>query len=408
MASWSGQSTPLQFTIGLTFIAPAAQPRLQSLSRVYRDAVYRGLDAEGCHFRLARQLQQAGLDAAFELTLREEDCEDDPYRTRALATTIRCNKTLRIIDPYTMPETAPAPAWLSSYADGLADILLPLRYWVVKPPPPYYVSPWSNPSRRLCWTELRTPNLFEAEVAAGLPRVEQALGIAQGAAHGGLDSLGGLYVDVSPISGLTLRQAQCAVTLVALLEVGLLFPLSTGCRRDRHGALLDCAKIFLYQRAPRAADEGFVRDMTDYLPADLLAAYDNREMLRLWGLPDLSDVSVMVEAETEGLRCALNVKGHPHPDGSIRHSLEFSYAEASFSKTHVAQWTVLILTIVKVACLPPARFRDVVACLCQIKPPYDRPRWEYLLRQLKNAAPGNMGYEIDEAYWVERRLLYEG
>ncbi|PHH82587.1 hypothetical protein CDD82_5512 [Ophiocordyceps australis] len=379
------EDVELQFGLELEFVAPP--DRYTSFG--YSGFIERVLQEEACFFRLAKQLNDAGLPAAFELCLTERECEDNPHRIEAPRRSIFDN--WRVIDPAT---TILDTKTTHKY-----------QYWLVKPE-----CLDSEVPRTWISTELNSPILNQVEVQNGFPNVNRALKAISNECqpHGAhINSGCGLHVHVSPVSGLTNIQAKCVAAMLFLIDDHLLYELCSRNRREEHSAMKQTT--FAPLRQARSGID-IVRRATaagvnNYLPKSLLDQYGS-QMRNLWETNGLWDLSKAVKGNflLKGKpRSTLRVSIVRRRDGMPSNTLEFRHAQSSFSHKFVQQWTALILGIFKVACLPAAKYKRIMLWLFNITSTTPRQdAWLPLLHTIRNSVPGNWAEEIDVAYWVER------
>ncbi|RDA83664.1 hypothetical protein CP532_4671 [Ophiocordyceps camponoti-leonardi (nom. inval.)] len=386
----------LQFGIELEFVAPPmAEPPI--LSRRYPNYIPQNLRREGCFLQMAQLLQGNGLPSAMDLLLTESDCEEDPYRVDAPVGAI-VNKDLRVMDPKSIPDKR-----------AVVDKQIRFHYWMFKPE-----CDLTSREQYVMWseTELNSPILPESEVATGFPRVAKALRLIAECHEAGMhiNERCGLHVQISPVHGLTARQAKQAVTIVYIIEPYLLFHFCHPSRQNAHKPITLAKFAKLKHGLTPSRNEILDIKLREWMPLPLLTVHGNR-LRSLWDdANDLEDVSQLLDIlpdnpPKERARCGLNVNGHCNSKDNWTYTLEFRYAQASFNQEFVANWITLLFAIGKVSCLPAPEFREVVTKLWEVTKVAPKPEeaWRPLLHIIGDAVPTEEGISLDASYW-ERRL----
>ncbi|KAF4584157.1 hypothetical protein GQ602_005530 [Ophiocordyceps camponoti-floridani] len=388
-----------QFGIELEFVSPpmAEIIMLKHETKIPRELVTRDLRREGCFYNLALLLQSNGLPSAMEIILTESECGEDPYRNDAPQGSL-VKKDVRIMDPSDIPH----------------DISKDLRFhfWMFKPE-----CDLTNQAMYSFWseTELNTPILHESEAKSGFPRINKALELIAQAHDAGVhvNQYCGLHVQISPVTGLTPRQAAKVITIVFLVEHCLLFHLCHPTRRTRHETIMQSQFASIKRGFTPSRNEILDIELRDWMPMSLLAIHGDR-LRKVWdSANEVADVSHClffpenkIVNHTE--RCALNINGH-HYNDTWTYTLEFRHAQSSFNKEFVANWTTLLLAIAKIGHLPASEFKVIVERLWSVVKVDPQPRdgWRRLLRILGHGVPQCEGLRLNEAYWDRRLRDYE-
>lgn len=300
---------------------------------------------DACFHRLAAALDDAGLPACYQMKTMPLSCPHNPLRDEAPEDSIVL-QTYRVLGD------------LARYQerDGRAGLF---RYWLVKGE---YNLTEVEAYELWIMCELTTPIFPEADVFGALPALDTALGAVYRADEERphiFPKRCGLHVHLSLTTGRSLFFTQRVLTLALLLDQIVLFPLCDPARRHLVRPFLSTATIPARDRAipplPSLSPAALA-----HLPA-AFASSEGRILSCIWNATTFDHLqNVLEHHRAELVSVAPVMCKHKHALGGGRNAtttIEFRYAQASFSKTFVQNWARLVLAMGRVGVLPTEEYR---------------------------------------------------
>lgn len=396
----------LQIGIEIEFLAP----RDTEFEEKYNTEIRHGFKAEvfgdACHRRIAENLHEAELGAAFELDTPAEYGDFALYNPvlSDIHKSSIVNKDVVVLGPH------------EDIDRTIIDGAIPYKYWVVKPEDD--ISYLHSDEEDYVKTELNTPIIPEHDALPGgrLAGLDTVLDIIAETDtlpfH--LNRTCGLHVHVSPALGGNLLFIKRVSTLVMAIENSMLFTLCSPQRRRVQQSIMNSENLS-HEHSYLAARTPMPDDALENVPESMLhPSSEGLFMRRVWSTRDMMELARAVECPmgyTDRGVPALMFKFAPRADGGRSCTLEFRHAQASLSTAFIQSWTHVVLAVCRVALLPADQFKQALDELWDLMPSYyneeadryaDEAIWLKQMRVLNQYYLLAGGQALDEAYWVQR------